>query len=61
MGIGTVVVMHGPYMVPRAEVPPPGTGSKPASGSLGRLRDRSATALTPSPMRLVARPAGEPG
>jgi UDP:flavonoid glycosyltransferase YjiC (YdhE family) len=32
-------------MVPRAEEPPLGTGFMPATGSLGRLRDRSAAAL----------------
>jgi MGT family glycosyltransferase len=37
--------MHGPYMLPRADVPPLGTGFMPASGRLGRLRDRSAAAL----------------
>jgi MGT family glycosyltransferase len=45
-GVPAVIVMHGPYMVPRAEVPPLGTGFMPARGSLGRLRDRSAAALT---------------
>jgi MGT family glycosyltransferase len=44
-GVPAVIVMHGPYMVPRAEVPPLGTGFMPARGSLGRLRDRSAAAL----------------
>jgi MGT family glycosyltransferase len=44
-GVPAVIVMHGPYMVPRAEVPPLGTGLLPASGRLGRLRDRSAAAL----------------
>ena len=44
-GVPAVIVMHGPYMVPRAEVPPLGTGLMPARGSLGRLRDRSAAAL----------------
>jgi len=44
-GVPAVIVMHGPYMVPRAEVPPLGTGFMPATGSLGRLRDRSAAAL----------------
>ena len=43
-GVPAVVVMHGAYMVPRAEVPPLGTGFMPASGRLGRLRDRSAAA-----------------
>jgi MGT family glycosyltransferase len=44
-GVPAVIVMHGPYMVPRAEAPPLGTGFMPARGSLGRLRDRSAAAL----------------
>ena len=44
-GVPTVIVMHGPYMVPRGEVPPLGTGFMPARGNLGRLRDRSAAAL----------------
>ncbi len=44
-GVPAVIVMHGPYMVPRAEVPPLGTGFMPARGSPGRLRDRSAAAL----------------
>jgi MGT family glycosyltransferase len=44
-GIPAVIVMHGPYLVPRAEVPPLGTGLMPARGTLGRLRDRSAAAL----------------
>ncbi len=44
-GVPSAIVMHGPYMVPRAEVPPLGTGFMPATGSLGRLRDRSAAAL----------------
>ena len=44
-GVPAVIVMHGPYLVPRAEVPPLGTGFRPARGSLGRLRDRSAATL----------------
>src|SRR5580704_4513428 len=44
-GVPAVIVMHGPYLVPRAEVPPLGTGLMPARGALGRLRDRSAAAL----------------
>ena len=44
-GVPAVIVMHGPYMVPRADAPPLGTGFMPATGSLGRLRDRSAAAL----------------
>jgi UDP:flavonoid glycosyltransferase YjiC (YdhE family) len=45
-GVPGVILMHGPYMIPRAEVPPIGSGCMPASGSLGRLRDRSAAAVT---------------
>lgn len=44
-GVPAAIVMHGPYMVPRGDVPPLGTGFMPASGGLGRLRDRSAAAL----------------
>jgi UDP:flavonoid glycosyltransferase YjiC (YdhE family) len=44
-GVPAVIVMHGPYMVPRADVPPLGTGFMPASGPLGRMRDWSAAAL----------------
>ena len=44
-GVPAVIVMHGPYMVPRADAPPLGTGFMPATGSLGRLRDKSAAAL----------------
>jgi len=44
-GVPAVIVMHGPYMVPRGDVPPLGTGFMPARGRLGRLRDRSAAAL----------------
>jgi MGT family glycosyltransferase len=44
-GVPTIIVMHSAYMVPRAEVPPLGTGLLPASGRLGRLRDRSAAAV----------------
>ena len=43
--VPAVIVMHGPYMVPRGDVPPLGTGFMPARGRLGRLRDRSAAAL----------------
>jgi MGT family glycosyltransferase len=50
-GVPAVVVMHGAYMVPRAEVPPLGTGFMPASGRLGRLRDRSAAAAAIAALR----------
>src|SRR5204863_3869594 len=45
-GVPAVIVMHGPYLIPRPEVPPLGTGLMPAKGPLGRLRDRSAAAVT---------------
>jgi MGT family glycosyltransferase len=44
-GVRAVIVMHGPYMIPRPDVPPLGTGLMPAKGPLGRLRDRSAAAV----------------
>lgn len=44
-GVRAVIVMHGPYMFPRPDVPPLGTGLMPAKGPLGRLRDRSAAAV----------------
>jgi MGT family glycosyltransferase len=44
-GVPAVIVMHNTYMVPRPEVPPLGTGFPPARGRLGRLRDRSGSAL----------------
>src|SRR6266480_3746634 len=44
-GIRAVIVMHGPYMIPRPDVPPLGTGLMPAKGPLGRLRNRSAAAV----------------
>ncbi len=50
-GVPTVVVMHGAYMVPRAEVPPLGTGFMPALGRLGALRDRSAAAAALAALR----------
>jgi MGT family glycosyltransferase len=45
-GVPAVIVMHGPYLIPRAEAPPLGSGLMPARGPLGRLRDRSAAAVT---------------
>jgi MGT family glycosyltransferase len=45
-GVRSVIVMHGPYMVPRPDIPPLGTGWMPGKGPLGRLRDRSAAAVT---------------
>lgn len=44
-GVRAVIVMHGPYMIPRPDIPPLGTGWMPARGPLGRLRDRSAAAV----------------
>ena len=45
-GVPAVIVMHAPYLIPRAQAPPPGSGLMPAKGPLGRLRDRSAAAVT---------------
>ncbi len=50
-GVPAAIVMHGPYMVPRGEVPPLGTGLMPARGRLGRLRDRSAAAVALAVLR----------
>ena len=36
-GIRSVIVMHGPYMIPRPDIPPLGTGWMPGKGPLGRL------------------------
>ena len=45
-GVPSVLIMHGPYMLPRAGGPPFGMGFQPARGTPGRLRDRAAWALT---------------
>ena len=45
-GVPAVIVMHGPYLIPRTEVPPLGSGLMPAKGRMGRLRDHSAAAVT---------------
>ena len=50
-GVPAVIVMHGPYMVPRPEIPPLGTSLMPAKGPLGRLRDRSAATVTQAVFR----------
>src|SRR5436309_12199589 len=50
-GVRAVIVMHGPYMIPRPEVPPLGTGLMPAKGPWGRLRDRSAAAVALAVLR----------
>ena len=44
-GVPSVLLMHGPYLLPRPGVPPVGTGFLPARGGLGRLRDRAAGSL----------------
>jgi UDP:flavonoid glycosyltransferase YjiC (YdhE family) len=44
-GVPSVLVMHGPYMLPRPGAPPIGTGFPPARGRLGQLRDRAAWSL----------------
>jgi len=44
-GCPSVLLMHGPYMMPRPDAPPPGTGFMPARGPLGRWRDRAVVAL----------------
>ena len=44
-GCPSVLLMHGPYLMPRPDAPPPGTGFMPARGPLGRWRDRAAAAL----------------
>jgi MGT family glycosyltransferase len=44
-GCPSVVLMHGPYLMPRPGAPAPGSGFMPARGRLGRWRDRAAAAL----------------
>jgi MGT family glycosyltransferase len=44
-GVPAVLLMHGPYLLPRRDAPPLGTGFRPAKGLPGRLRDRAAGAL----------------
>jgi len=44
-GRPTVLLMHGPYLMPRPGAPPPGSGFMPARGRLGRWRDRAAASL----------------
>jgi len=50
-GVRPVIVMHGPYLIPRADAPPLGSGLMPARGRLSRLRDRSAAAVTNAAFR----------
>ena len=44
-GCPSVLLMHGPYLMPRPDAPPPGTGFMPARGRLGNWRDRAAAAV----------------
>jgi MGT family glycosyltransferase len=44
-GCPSVLLMHGPYMMPRPDAPPPGTGFMPARGPLGRGRDQAVVSL----------------
>ena len=44
-GCPSVLLMHGPYLMPRPDAPPPGSGFMPAHGPLGRCRDRTAASL----------------
>jgi len=44
-GVASVLLMHGPYLLPRPGAPPIGTGFLPPHGPLGRLRDRVAASL----------------
>jgi UDP:flavonoid glycosyltransferase YjiC (YdhE family) len=45
-GCPSVLLMHGPFLMPRPGAPPIGTGFLPARGSLGRMRDRTTWAVT---------------
>ena len=44
-GVPSVLLMHGPYLLPRPGAPAIGTGFPPPRGRLGRLRDRTAASL----------------
>jgi UDP:flavonoid glycosyltransferase YjiC (YdhE family) len=44
-GVPSVLLMHGPYLLPRPGAPMIGTGFLPPRGPLGRLRDRTAASL----------------
>jgi MGT family glycosyltransferase len=44
-GRPTVLLMHGPYLMPRPGAPPTGSGFMPARGRLGRWRDQAASSL----------------
>jgi len=43
--VPSVLLMHGPYLLPRPGAPAIGTGFLPPRGHLGRLRDRTAASL----------------
>ena len=44
-GCPSVLLMHGPYLMPRPGAPPPGSGFMPARGRLGHWRDWAAASL----------------
>lgn len=44
-GVPTVLLMHGPYVMPRPGAPPVSTGFLPPRGRVGWLRDRAAGSL----------------
>ena len=44
-GRPSVLLMHGPYLMPRPGAPPLGSGFMPARGRLGHWRDRAAASL----------------
>jgi len=44
-GVPSVLLMHGPYLLPRPGAPAIGTGFLPPRGRLGRLRDRTAASV----------------
>ena len=44
-GCPSVLLMHGPYLMPRPGAPPPGSGFMPARGRLGHWRDQAAASL----------------
>ena len=50
-GVPAVLLMHGPYALPRPGAPLIGTGSLPPRGRLGRLRDRAAASLATGLLR----------
>lgn len=44
-GVPAVLLMHGPYVMPRPGAPPISTGFLPPRGQVGRLRDRAVGSL----------------